>query len=46
MGEYNPVEHVYQVEGLSESDREKICGLNSLRLMNLDENRFRRADAA
>jgi len=46
MGEYNPVEHVYQVEGLSESDREKICGLNALRLMNLEEKRFRKAAAA
>jgi aminocarboxymuconate-semialdehyde decarboxylase len=42
MGEYNPVEHVYQVEGLSESDREKICGLNSLKLMGLDEKQFKR----
>ncbi len=25
MGEYDPVEHVYQIEGLSEADREKIC---------------------
>jgi len=40
MGEYNPVEHVYQVEGLSESDREKICGLNALRLMNVDASQF------
>jgi aminocarboxymuconate-semialdehyde decarboxylase len=42
MGEYNPVEHVYQVEGLSEADREKICGLNALKLMNLDAGRFAR----
>ena len=42
MGEYTPVEHIYQVEGLSESDREKICGLNALRLMNLDEAQFKR----
>jgi aminocarboxymuconate-semialdehyde decarboxylase len=40
MGEYNPVEHVYQLEGLSEADREKICGLNALNLMNLDAARF------
>lgn len=40
MGEYNPVEHVYQLNGLSESDREKICGLNALSLMNLDASRF------
>jgi aminocarboxymuconate-semialdehyde decarboxylase len=40
MGEYDPVEHVYQVPGLSEADREKICGLNALRLLNLDQSRF------
>jgi aminocarboxymuconate-semialdehyde decarboxylase len=40
MGEYNPVEHVYQVEGLSESEREKICGLNALNLLNLDAAQF------
>jgi aminocarboxymuconate-semialdehyde decarboxylase len=45
MGEYDPVEHVYQVEGLSETDREKICGLNALKLMNLDAARFRRKAA-
>jgi aminocarboxymuconate-semialdehyde decarboxylase len=42
MGEYTPVEHVYQVDGLSETAREKICGLNALSLMGLDEARFRR----
>jgi len=46
MAEYNPVEHVYQTEGLTESDREKICGLNALRLMNLDASRFRKPAAA
>jgi aminocarboxymuconate-semialdehyde decarboxylase len=40
MGEYNPVEHVYQAAGLTEADREKICGLNALRLMNLDAGQF------
>jgi predicted TIM-barrel fold metal-dependent hydrolase len=40
MGEYDPVEHVYQVEGLSEEDREKICGLNALKLLNLDASQF------
>ena len=40
MGEYDPVEHVYQVEGLAEGDREKICGLNALSLMGVDESRF------
>ena len=43
MGEYSPVEHVYQIDGLSERERENICGLNALRLMNLDETRFARA---
>lgn len=40
MGEYDPIEHVYQVDGLSESDREKICGLNALKWMNTDASRF------
>jgi aminocarboxymuconate-semialdehyde decarboxylase len=40
MGEYDPVEHVYQLEGLTEQDREKICGLNALRLLNLDAGQF------
>ena len=42
MGEYGPVEHVYQVDGLSEADRENICGLNALSLMNLDPQQFAR----
>jgi aminocarboxymuconate-semialdehyde decarboxylase len=42
MGEYNPVEHVYQTEGLTETEREKICGLTALKLMNLDASRFAR----
>jgi aminocarboxymuconate-semialdehyde decarboxylase len=41
MGEYDPVEHVCQVEGLAETEREDICGLNALALMGLDEARFR-----
>jgi len=40
MGEYNPVEHVYQVDGLTETDREKICGLNALKLMNIEASQF------
>ena len=40
MGEYDPVEHVYQVEGLAETDREAICGLNALSLMKLDPADF------
>jgi aminocarboxymuconate-semialdehyde decarboxylase len=40
MGEYDPVGHVYQVEGLGEADRERICGLNALALMNLDPADF------
>ena len=42
MGEYLPIEHVYQAEGFSETDREKICGLNALKLMNLEEDQFKR----
>jgi len=40
MGEYDPVEHVYQANGLSESDREKICGLNALRLLGVDQSKL------
>ena len=42
MADYNPIELVYQVEGLSETARENICGMNALRLMKLDERRFTR----
>jgi aminocarboxymuconate-semialdehyde decarboxylase len=41
MGEYNPVEHVYQTD-LTETEREKICGLNALKMLGLDEAQFRR----
>ena len=41
MADSDPVELVYQVAGLSESDREKLCGLNALALLNLDEQTFR-----
>jgi aminocarboxymuconate-semialdehyde decarboxylase len=40
MGEYDPVEHVYQAHGLSEEDREKICGLNVLKLLKRDASDF------
>jgi aminocarboxymuconate-semialdehyde decarboxylase len=40
MGEYDPVEHVYQAHDLTETDREKICGLNALKLMGLDQSKF------
>jgi aminocarboxymuconate-semialdehyde decarboxylase len=40
MGEYDPVEHVYQAHDLTESDREDICGLNALRLLGLDQAKF------
>ncbi len=40
MGEYDPIEHVCQSENLNESDREKICGLNALSIMNLDPEDF------
>jgi aminocarboxymuconate-semialdehyde decarboxylase len=41
MGEYDPVEHVYQAHDLTEGDREKICGLNALKLMGLDQSKFK-----
>jgi aminocarboxymuconate-semialdehyde decarboxylase len=40
MADHDPIELVYQTDGLSEADRENICGLNALRLMNLDPVRF------
>ena len=40
MGEYDPVEHVYQAHDLSETDREKICGLNALGLLKRDTSEF------
>jgi len=40
MGEYDPVEHVYQAHDLSEADREKICGLNALGLLKRDASEF------
>jgi hypothetical protein len=41
MAEYHPVEHVYQVPGLTESERGQICGLNALGLLNLTASHFR-----
>ena len=41
MAEYDPVEHVFQVPGLSESERQQICGLNALDLLNLSESDFK-----
>ena len=41
MAEHDPVEHVYQVESITEEEREKICGLNALRLLNLSESDFK-----
>ena len=40
MGEYDPVEHVYQIDGLSEDDREKICTTNAMQLLKLDINDY------
>jgi aminocarboxymuconate-semialdehyde decarboxylase len=40
MGEYDPVEHVYQANGITESDREKICGLNAFNLMKVDPKKY------
>jgi aminocarboxymuconate-semialdehyde decarboxylase len=41
MGEYDPVEHVYQANGITESDREKICGLNAFKLMKVDPGKYK-----
>tara|TARA_Y100000590_G_scaffold364139_1_gene422255 strand:+ start:16023 stop:17108 length:1086 start_codon:yes stop_codon:yes gene_type:complete len=41
MGEFDPVEHVCQVPGLSEQDRENICGQNAMNLMGIDDNYFK-----
>jgi aminocarboxymuconate-semialdehyde decarboxylase len=41
MAEHDPVEHVYQVGSITEEDREKICGLNALKLLNLSESDFK-----
>lgn len=41
MGEYDPVEHVYQVPGLSSDNRDLICGGNALRLMHMTEEDFK-----
>ena len=40
MAEFNPVEHVYQLPELAEKDREKICGLNAMKLMGIDNTYF------
>ena len=40
MAEFNPVEHVYQLSELAETDREKICGLNAMKLMGIDNTYF------
>jgi aminocarboxymuconate-semialdehyde decarboxylase len=42
MGECRPVELVYQTDGLSEDDREQICGINALRLLGLEAADFSR----
>jgi aminocarboxymuconate-semialdehyde decarboxylase len=41
MGEYDPVEHVYQVPGLSQHNRDLICGGNALRLMHMNESDYK-----
>ncbi|MFY0611488.1 MAG: amidohydrolase [Hyphomicrobiaceae bacterium] len=43
MGEYDPIEHISQAS-FSQADREKICGLNAVRLLGLDIEKFSRAD--
>ncbi|MDC3272910.1 amidohydrolase family protein [Hyphomicrobiales bacterium] len=41
MAEFDPVEHVYQIDGLSETERENICGLNALSLMKMNADYFK-----
>lgn len=36
MADYRPIELVYQTDGLSEHDRELICGLNAVHLLGID----------
>ena len=43
MGEYDPVEHVYQIDGLTEADREKICTSNAAKLLKIDPGDFEAA---
>ena len=40
MGEYDPVEHVYQIDGLSEADREQICTTNAMSLLKADASNY------
>jgi len=44
MGEYDPVEHIGQATSFSSSDREKMCGLNAVRLLNLEPEKYSRAN--
>ena len=44
--EDDAVEHIGQATSFSQSDREKMCGLNAVRLLNLDPEKFARAKFA
>lgn len=44
MAEYDPLEHVEQIETLSQKDKEKICGLNAASLLGLNASDYARAD--
>ena len=42
MGDMTPLELVYQTPGLSQADREAICGANAVELLGLDPGAFGR----
>lgn len=44
MAEYDPIEHVQQVDSLDTEAIQQICGLNAVRLLGLDPSNFARAD--
>ncbi|MGI9522816.1 MAG: amidohydrolase family protein [Hyphomicrobiaceae bacterium] len=41
MGEYDPVEHICQVSGLSDADYARMCGLNAMDLFGLNGDQFK-----
>lgn len=43
MAEYDPTEHVVGIDAFSQSDKEKICGLNAAELLGIDVNAYARA---
>jgi len=43
MGEYDPIEHVIQTQGMDDSAIAQICGGNAVRLFGLDPDSCGRA---